>query len=118
MFDTTDAVEYDKRYLLAGVCTRIGEKNDRVLIFQVVSSRDISDSLAIVGGEGISYCLVEDERDRVLLAWGDSYEENISHILQEEEWKNVSGVRQKILYKIGSQYPQLSVMAYVSQDSM
>lgn len=118
LFDTTDADEYDKRYLLAGVCTRIGEKNDKVLIFQVVSSRDISDSLAIVGGEGIAYCLVEDERDRVLLAWGDNYEENASRILQAEEWKNVSGVRQKILYKIGSQYPQLSVMAYVTQDSM
>lgn len=49
---------------------------------------------------------------------GDNYEENVSRILQAEEWKNVSGVQQKILYKIGSQYPQLSVPAYVSQDSM
>lgn len=118
LFDTTDAYDHDRRCFLAGVCTRIGEMDDKVLIFQVMSPGDISDSLAIVGGEGISYFLVEDESERVLLAWGEDNEEPVADVLQSKEWKNISGVRQKILYKIRSRYPQLSVMAYVSRDSM
>lgn len=118
VFDTTNADTYDQRCLLAGVCTRIGENNDRVLIFHVLSPENVSDSLAIVGGEGITYCLVDDRSESILLAWGDNPKENAEKVLQSEEWEKLSGVRQKILYKIGSKFPHLTVMARISQDSM
>lgn len=118
VFETTNTDTYDKRCLLAGVCTRIGEDNDRVLIFHVLSPENVSDSLAIVGGEGITYCLVDDRSESILLAWGDNPKENAEKVLQSEEWEKLSGVRQKILYKIGSKFPHLTVMAHISQDSM
>lgn len=117
-FDTIHSEDDTDGYLLAGICTRIGEKNDRALIFYVLSPKDISDSLAIVGGEGITYFLLDRKRDEILLVWGDTPEESPESILKRDEWKKTSYIRQKVLYNIGSNYPQLSVTAYISQDSM
>lgn len=117
-FDTIGSESDTDGYLLAGICTRIGEKNDRALIFYVLSPKDISDSLAIVGGEGITYFLLDRKRDEVLLVWGDALEESAESILKKDEWSHTSHIKQRVLYNIGSNYPQLSVTAYISQDSM
>ncbi|MDE7007545.1 MAG: hypothetical protein K2P07_05195, partial [Lachnospiraceae bacterium] len=117
-FDTTNGEERDDRCLLAGVWTRVGTNRDRVLIFYVLSPKDINDSLAIVGGEGITYYLLDKERDRVLLTWGDVRDEKAESVLHSDEWERMSGVRQKVLYNISSSYPRLSVTAHISEDSM
>lgn len=117
-FDTTNTDGKDNGYLLAGVCTRIGMNHDRALIFCLMSPQDISDSLMIVGGEGITYYLMDQERDKVLLMWGDDPGENAAGISMLDEWQNTSGVKQKVLHILGSSYPQLSVSAYISQDSL
>lgn len=117
-FDTTNMEENDNAYLLAGVCTRIGTNKDRALIFYVLSPKDIEDSLAIVGGEGIAYYLLDKESDRVLLVWGDVPEEKTENILASDEWERTSGMQQKVLYHIRSGYQQLSVTAHISRDSM
>lgn len=76
LFDTTGEEEVYNRYLLTGVCTRIGRNNDRALIFYVLSPKNINDSLAIVGGEGITYYLQDKGNGRVLLAWGETPEDS------------------------------------------
>ena len=76
LFDTTGEEEVYNRYLLTGVCTRIGRNNDRALIFYVLSPKNINDSLAIVGGEGITYYLLDKGSGRVLLAWGETPEDS------------------------------------------
>lgn len=117
-FDTTNKEGNNNGYLLAGVCTRIGTNKDRVLIFYVLSPKDINDSLAIVGGEGIAYYLTDEESSRLLLAWGDMSGEDTESVLASDEWERTSGMRQKVLYNIKSSYRQLSVTAHISQDSM
>lgn len=117
-FDTTNEEGRGDGYLLAGVCTRIGTGRDRVLIFYVLSPKDINDSLAIVGGEGIAYYLLDGESDRLLLAWGDVQDEKAESVLNSDEWERMSGVKQKVLYNIRSSYRQLSVMAHISEDSL
>lgn len=117
IFDTTNTADEEKGYLLAGSCTRIGKNNDRALVFWMMSPKDINDSLAIVGGEGITYFLLNPERDRILLRWGGDLAESGESLLRSEEWQKVSGVNQKVLYVLGSRYPQLSFTAYISQNS-
>lgn len=118
LFDTTNTREDESGRFLAGVCTRIGANNDRALVFCVISSKEISDSLAIVGGEGITYYLLDKQREMPLLVWGDEPREDIETIQTSDQWKSISGVKQKVLYNIGSNYPGLSVMAYISGDSI
>ena len=117
-FGTTNTSESVDGNLLAGVCTRIGENNDRVLIFYVLSPEDISESLAIVGGEGITYYLLNEEEDQILLVWGDVPEEGAENIPALDQWERISGVKRKSVYNIGSDYPQLAVRACISGDSM
>lgn len=118
VFDTTTTDESGNGYFLVGVCTRIGADNDRALIFYVLSSKDISDSLAIVGGEGITYYLMDEEHRLPLLIWGDTSEESIESVLTSDQWKTISGIEQRVLYSIRSNYPDLSVMAYITRNSM
>lgn len=118
LFHTTGEEEIYNRYLLAGVCTRIGKSNDRAMIFYVLSPKNISDSLAIVGGEGIAYYLLDKDSDDVLLAWGEIPEKSAGEVLASDAWKRISGIKQKVLYNIKSNYRQLSVTAYISQNSM
>ena len=118
IFDTTNKGEKEDGYLLAGVCTRIGSGNDRALVFYVLSPKDINDSLAIVGGEGITYYLQDMEDRRVLLVWGDEPAGKEKDILESKEWEHTAGGRQKVLYNIGSNYEQLTVTAHISRDSM
>lgn len=118
LFDSTNSTEYYNGYLFVGVCTRIGENNDRAMIFFVLSPSDINDSLAIVGGEGIAYYLLDQEQEKVLLVWGDPQEENPLNILESDAWKKTAGMRQRVLYNITSGYEPLSVTAYISGDSL
>lgn len=118
LFDTTNTGENDNGRLFVGVCTRIGADNDRALVFCVISANEIRDSLAIVGGEGVTYYLLDGQKEVPLLVWGDKPKENMENILTLDPWKTVSGVNQKVLYHIESNYPGLSLMAYISGDSM
>ena len=88
------------------------------MIFYVLSPKNISDSLAIVGGEGIAYYLLDKDSGDVLLAWGEIPEKDAGEVLASDAWKRISGIKQKVLYNIKSNYRQLSVTAYISQNSM
>lgn len=118
LFDSAMAgVDRSSQYLFAGRCTKIGLNNDRALVFFVISPKDISDSLAIVGGEGISYYLRQQETGEILLEWGECPGEAAEDILAQEEWERHSGVRRRVRYDIPSSYPQLTVTAHVSGNS-
>lgn len=118
LFDSTNTEENNTGCLLVGICTRIGENNEKALVFFVLSPQDINSSLAIAGGEGIAYYLMDQEKERVLLMWGDIPEEDASEILSSEEWKYTLGMRQRVLYDINTSYQKIDIKAYVSQDSL
>lgn len=107
LFNTTNKNNTYDGYLLAGFCTRIGQNNDRVLVFYVLSPEDINNSLTIVGGEGITYSLTDRITDRRLLVWGDIPEENAESIWIPEERENT----------LDSSYQQLLFSAYISENS-
>ncbi len=117
LFASTNTAETDEGYLFVGICTRIGTAGSNALVFYVLSSEDINDSLAIVGGEGVAYYLRDQDTGNLLLQWGDIPEKNAEDIFALDQWENMSGVKQKVLYDIKSSYPQLAVTAYVSGDS-
>lgn len=117
IFDSAYTEENGERYLFAGNCTKIGQTGDRAMIFYVLSDDDISSSLAIVGGEGISYSLNTREDGKLLLRWGDLQYDDTDFTM-EKEWGKISGIKQKTKYTILSSYPQLEVTAYISGNSL
>lgn len=117
IFASTDPEEINKGYLMLGSCTRIGQTADPALIFWILSPEDISKSLMVVGGEGITYYLKNQEKGDVLLSWGDAPGEDAGQILSLDSWEERSGVKQKVKYDIQSAYPQLSITAYISENS-
>lgn len=118
LFDSTNTEEKDDGYLLAGSCTKIGQEGCKALVFYVLSPKDIQDSMAIAGGEGISYYLKNKENGEVLLTWGELPKEKAKDVLKENQWKETKGVKQKVLYEVMSAYPQIAVTAYISGDSL
>ena len=118
IFDSTNREGYYDGSLLIGVCTRIGINNERALIFYVLSPDDVSNSLAIVGGEGVSYYLLNQESGQLFLSWGDDSQETPETVLKSPTWEKISGIRQKVLYNIASSYQPLSVEAHISQNSL
>lgn len=118
IFDSTNTEENENGYLLTGICTKIGQIQDRAMVFYVMSPNDIGNSLAIVGGEGITYQLRDKENGKILLKWGDQLNENNHNSNLAEEWEIISGVKQKVQYTIPSTYPQLEVTAYISGNSL
>lgn len=118
MFSSINASEEYSGYLMVGVCTRIGDGYDRAMVFYLLSPQDVNDFLAIVGGKGITYYLLDEQKENVLLTWGEVPERSSDEILASEEWKTVSGVKQKVLYNIKSNNLPLYVAAYVSHNSL
>lgn len=118
LFDSTNTAEKDDGYLLAGTCTKIGQNGSRALVFYVLSPKDIQDSLAIAGAEGISYYLRDKTSGDVLLTWGEIPDKKAKDVLVLDEWKETQGVKQKVLYDVMSAYPQIAVTAYISGDSL
>lgn len=118
LFDSTNTAKKDDGYLLAGTCTKIGQEGSRALVFYVLSPKDVQDSLAIAGAEGISYYLRDKESGDVLLTWGEVPEKKAKDILKLNPWKETRGVKQKVLYEVMSAYPQVAVTAYISGDSL
>lgn len=118
LFDSTNREGYYEGSLLIGICTRIGINDDRALIFYVLSPEDVNNSLAIVGGDGISYYLLNQENGQLLLTWGDFQEEAPENVLNSPVWENISGIKQKVLYDIAGSYHSLSIKAHISQDSL
>ncbi len=118
LFDSTNSEDDYNGFLLVGICTSVGDSNSRALIFYLISPSDINNSLAIVGGEGISYYLLEQDSDGPLLVWGDDPEEKPGNILNGTVWVKTAGMRQRVLYNIKSSCEPLSVTAYISERSL
>lgn len=117
LFDTTNKNnDMYEGHLLVGSCTRIGQNNDRALVFYVLSPKNINDSLTIVGGEGITYSLTDRLTERRLLVWGDVKEKDAKSIGTSGE-KNTSNIEGGVLHDLNSRYQQLSVSADISADS-
>lgn len=117
LFNTT-ASEND-RHFLVGICTRVGLNNQKALVFFVLSDADVANSLSIVGGEGIAYYLLDSEADQLLLTWGDVPEDqNAVEVLGQGQWRRTLGINQKVRYDLRSKYPELSIVAYVFENSM
>lgn len=116
-FASTNTAEMIDGYLFVGSCTRVGQTADKALVFCVLSSEDIDNSLIGAGGEGIGYYLRNQETGNVLLRWGDVPEGKMDNIQAQSAWETRSGVKQKVLYDIRSSYPELAVTAYVSGNS-
>lgn len=116
LFATTASDDNGSGNLLVGVCTRIGLTNDPALVFYVLSGENVANSLAIVGGEGIAFYLLE-ETQRVLLSWGDLPEEDAQSVLQRDGWETTMGVQHRVRYDLPSRYPEISIVAYVVQNA-
>ena len=114
VFDTTNRYGEYSGCLLLGVCTRIGQNHDNALVFYVISPDDINNSLAIVGGEGIAYWLKDRMTGRNLLVWGDVSEKNRKAALSADS----GGSDEAVLYHLDSLSSELSISAYISDDSL
>lgn len=118
IFDSTNTAERDNGYLFAGTCTEIGQGESKALVFYVLSPKDINHSLAVAGAEGISYYLRDRESGNVMLTWGEIPDKSAKEILKLNMWEKTQGVKQRVLYDLNSTYPQLTVTAYISGDSL
>lgn len=118
VFSSTNTEKQDKGYLLAGTCTEIGQEGSKALVFYVLSPKDINNSLAIAGAEGISYYLRDKESGDLLLTWGEIPDRSADEILKLDKWEKTQGVKQRVLYDLNSTYPQLTVTAYISGNSL
>lgn len=118
VFASTNTAEKNDGVLFVGVCTRIGQEDERALVFYVLSPEDMDASLAMVGGEGVAYYLQDKKSGNMLLRWGDVPEEPAKDVLASQEWETVSGVKQRVLYEVNTSYPQLEMTAYISGNSL
>ncbi|MBR4061209.1 MAG: helix-turn-helix transcriptional regulator [Lachnospiraceae bacterium] len=118
LFCTTNDENCYDGDMLIGICTRIGKNNDKVLIYFKVSPQDIENSLVIMDGRGKEFYLADNATEVILLSWGQNAGENIEKVVSLEVMRKVDGMSQKALYKKDSGYTNLSIYAYITEESL
>lgn len=115
-FCTTNNLEFYDGDMLIGICTRIGKNNDKALIYFVLSPHDIESSMIIL--DEIEFYLANNETNSILLSWGQNAGDNVEKVVSLEETRKVGAMSQKVLYKKDSSYDNLTLYAYITEESL
>ncbi|MBQ8230977.1 MAG: helix-turn-helix transcriptional regulator [Lachnospiraceae bacterium] len=118
LFCTTSSEGTYNGYLVVGICIKIGENDDKALVWFALSPKDIEDSLIIMNEQGMEFYLIDEATNQIMLAWGDNAGEDIESVISLEEVRKIAGREQKVLYRKNSAYTEFSIWAYVSEESL
>ena len=115
-FCTTNDMERYGGDMLIGICIRIGKNNDKAMMYFRISPHDIENSMIIF--DEIEFYLTNSETNDILLSWGQNAGDNVEKVVSLEETRKVDGMSQKVLYKKDSGYDNLSIFAYITEESL
>lgn len=118
VFATTNRSDSNNGALMVGICTIMGRKQDRVMIFYIINPNDYEDSMSVVyGNSGIHFYVLEEDAGQVYLALGEAASEN-TMIGEIERESSSGGIRQQRVYQKKSEEYPLNYMIYITDDSL
>ncbi len=117
LFSTYKDSRTQDNVLLVGICTRVGKYNDRALMFFALTPENISDSLIIMREPGVACYLMEKEGKVLLTGWGADTDVHAEAILSGEEYREIAGMKQKLLYQKNSDFSSISVAIYITGEA-
>ena len=91
LFCTTSSEGTYNGYLVVGICIKIGENDDKALVWFALSPKDIEDSLIIMNEQGMEFYLIDEATNQIMLAWGDNAGEDIESVISLEEVRKIAG---------------------------
>lgn len=116
LFSTTNTSERCDGVFLVGYCTLMGKNQDRVLIFYVVDPYDFMDALSVAYSGGVHFYVLNEQRNRVFLAFGDA-SQSAFHPSDAETEQKIGGIMQKTLYEEAVGFLPLSFAMQITEDS-
>lgn len=118
LFETTNISDEYNGCLLVGGCTTLGVNNIKALVYYVISPKDMEDWMMISGNQGVEYYLLNQDMNRIFLAWGEPIGKNVEQILTIPLETEIIREDQNVLYYKNCDFVPLSFAIYITEDSM
>lgn len=117
-FETTNIADEYKGCLLVGICTTLGVNNTKALVYYLISPKNMEDWMINSGDQGVEYYLLNQDMNRIVLAWGEPMGKNVEKILNIPIETKITGNEQNVLYYKKCNFVPLSLAIYITEDSM
>ncbi len=109
VFGTTNSVEDSDGVMLAGYCTTMGKNRDPVLMFSVLNPNEYGKTLgAAYGMEGISFHILDSEKEKVYLSLEETNTDNVMATYEE----NVGYLPLKVIMAVGKDSYQNDIISF------
>ena len=108
----------DRRSLMIGIGIRIGQYNDKALVFFEISADNYFDSLIVRREQGYAYYLIDEKSEDILISSGEKLKEEEEKLLLVNSEMLNRKMKQRVLYKAKSDFSGFTIVMYITGDSL